>query len=742
MSANPAEHGSPRACASSAALTGHPARYAEIRADTERLAAPLSAEDQTVQSMPDASPAKWHRAHTTWFFERFVLCEHWRGYRPFDSDYDYLFNSYYEAVGQRHARDGRGLLTRPTAAEVSDYRRHVDGAMSELLESAAVKDSGVASLVELGLQHEQQHQELLLTDILHAFAQSPIVPGYACYRPCEAVAPPPLQFVEFAGGRVEIGHAGRAFAYDNESPRHEILLAPYRLANRLVTNAEWLEFIADGGYENPLLWLADGWRQVQEQGWRAPLYWREREGEWLAMSLAGLRPLERDAPVAHVSYYEANAFARWCGKRLPSEAEWEHAASAHDARVGNFRDDLYMRPLVAGRHPGFQFFGDVWEWTASPYTAYPGYRPAEGAVGEYNGKFMINQMVLRGGSCASPRGHLRATYRNFFYPHQRWQFSGLRLAEDATRSARQPRDPFLEDVWAGLAKPAKSLPSKYFYDGAGSELYERICELPEYYLTRTETRLLHGLAPELGARLQPGTALVEFGSGASVKTRILLEQLAGISLYIPVDISEESLKASTARIRRDFPQLVVHPIAGDFLTALSPPGKLASRPVLGFFPGSTIGNLSDDEAERFLRASRVLLGESGQFLVGLDLVKNMGELLRAYDDAEGITALFNRNLLVRINRELGAGIDPDSFAHRAVWNEPESRIEMHLVSQRAQSVVVRGRCFDFAQGETIHTENSRKYALDQFAGLAARAGWRLAQSWINPAPAYAVVLLC
>ncbi|HEX3429670.1 MAG TPA: ergothioneine biosynthesis protein EgtB [Rhizomicrobium sp.] len=738
MSFIPVENGPERSAQSVSAPELLAARYRAIRGETERLAASLSAEDQSVQSMPDASPAKWHRAHTTWFFECFVLSKHLPHYRPYNSGYNFLFNSYYEAVGERHARDRRGLLTRPSAREIGEYRRYVDRGICDLL-GAGDPAEAFSALVELGLQHEQQHQELLLTDVLHAFAQNPLFPAYAPFRTGNAQAAPSSALMSFDGGIVEIGHRGSAFCFDNELPRHEVLLAPFRLMNRLVTNAEWLAFIADGGYSTPAHWLADGWKCARQEHWQAPLYWRQRDGEWFAMTLSGLRPIDPDAPVCHVSYYEADAFARWLGRRLPSESEWEHAAEHLADTSGNFRDDGYLRPLPAGH--GFQLFGDVWEWTQSSYSPYPGYRTPEGAVAEYNGKFMVNQMVLRGGSCVSSRNHIRASYRNFFYPHQRWQFAGLRLAEDAPVRRRRSENSFLQDVRAGLAKPAKEIPSKYFYDAEGSRLYEEISELPEYYLTRTETLLLPEIAADLRPYLEAGTALVEFGSGASIKTRILLERLSAISLYVPVDIARESLTASAQRIRCDFPNLAVRAIAGDFLKPLTPPAELTSHAVLGFFPGSTIGNLSDEEARRFLRDSRTFLGEKARLIVGIDLVKDRATLLRAYDDDQGVTAAFNKNLLVRMNRELGATFEPEFFSHLALWNARESRIEMHLVSRMNQSLIVAGRCYDFAEGETIHTENSRKYTLKEFEKLAARAGWRVERSWQSAEPAYALVLL-
>ena len=401
-------------------------RYRAVRAATEALAAPLSPEDQNLQPMADASPVKWHRAHTGWFFETFVLKAR-EGYREFDPAFAVLFNSYYGAVGPRHARPERALLSRPSTAEVAAYRAHVDAAMESLL--AGTLDEGTRAIVELGLNHEEQHQELILTDILNAFARNPLKPAYGEFRAAPSSSLAPREFESFDGGLVEIGHAGEGFAFDNEGPRHQAMLIPFRLATTLVTNREWLEFMSAGGYREERYWLSDGWQCAQAEGWQAPLYWERRDSEWSSMTLAGLQPIDLDAPVAHISFYEADAFARFRGKRLPTEFEWEHAADSLDPNAGNFRNSGFLRSLPANGSGLQQMFGDVWEWTASAYSPYPGYRAADGAIGEYNGKFMINQMVLRGSSLATPAGHSRESYRNFFYPSARWQFSGLRLAE-------------------------------------------------------------------------------------------------------------------------------------------------------------------------------------------------------------------------------------------------------------------------------------------------------------------------
>ncbi len=404
-----------------------------VRAETDRLTAPLSDEDQIVQSMPDASPAKWHRAHVTWFFETFVLGRFVPGYAAFHPHYTFLFNSYYDAVGERHPRPQRGMLTRPAAADIAAYRSHVDDAMQDFIASARTSVwQDAAPLIVLGLHHEQQHQELILMDILHMFSQNSLNPAYQTWRAAPARKAPPLAWIDYPGGVREAGHAGGTFAFDNEGPNHDVLFRPYRLASRLVTNGEWLEFIEDGGYRRPEFWLADGWATATGEGWEAPLYWQQVDGAWLAMSLSGRQQINFQAPVCHVSYYEADAYARWAGKRLPTEAEWECAAAGLPVE-GNFVGSGLLRTAPAsGSGAGVpeQMFGDVWEWTQSAYSAYPGFRPVDGAVGEYNGKFMSNQMVLRGGACVTPDGHVRATYRNFFYPHMRWLFGGVRLADD------------------------------------------------------------------------------------------------------------------------------------------------------------------------------------------------------------------------------------------------------------------------------------------------------------------------
>jgi ergothioneine biosynthesis protein EgtB len=401
----------------------------ETRRHSLSLAAPLSPEDQVVQAHEDASPTKWHLAHVTWFFETFVLQRHLPGYRTFDDRFGYCFNSYYESEGARHPRPQRGLLTRPTHDEVRAYRAHVDAALDRMFAAGIGDEAESARLVEIGIHHEQQHQELLMTDILALFAKSPIRPAYREHAGMIAAhKTQPLRFMEHSGGIRQIGNRD-GFGWDNEYPRHDALLHPFALADRLVTNGEWLEFIEDGGYRQPLLWLSDGWARVQAEQWTAPLYWENHDGHWRAMTLEGFLPLDPAGPVCHVSYYEADAFARWAQARLPTEFEWESVAeNAGDppAATGALRP----QPAHSDSPMSHQMFGEVWQWTQSAYLPYPRYRPPPGALGEYNGKFMCSQQALRGSSCVTPSGHSRSSYRNFFYPWQRWQFMGLRLARD------------------------------------------------------------------------------------------------------------------------------------------------------------------------------------------------------------------------------------------------------------------------------------------------------------------------
>jgi len=411
-----------------------PARYERVRRLTEQLCDGLATEDYVVQSMPDVSPTKWHLAHTSWFFETFILKPHLPSYQEIDPQYAFLFNSYYVHAGERHCRAQRGYISRPTVAEVFDYRRHVDENMAALLETAdeALLDS-LDPLITIGMHHEQQHQELMLTDLKHVFGVNPLRPIYRERSDEQRGTAPALEWVEFDGGLHRIGHHGEGFAYDNEGPRHRQFVEPFRLANRLVTNGDYLAFMEDGGYRRPEMWLSLGWATAQENQWTEPFYWERRDERWYLFTLSGLREVDPDEPVCHLSYFEADAFARWAGARLPTEAEWEVAADTvpiegNLVEVGNFH------PIAAEPRPGsgalLQMYGDVWEWTQSQYTPYPGYRAPEGALGEYNGKFMCNQFVLRGGSCATSETHIRPTYRNFFPPDASWQFTGLRLARD------------------------------------------------------------------------------------------------------------------------------------------------------------------------------------------------------------------------------------------------------------------------------------------------------------------------
>ena len=698
--------------------------YLSLRSRTLELTAGLSAEDMTVQAMPDTSPAKWHLAHTTWFFETFVLRTYLPAYRVFDDSHAFLFNSYYEAVGARQPRAQRGHLTRPPLADVLAYREHVDRHMQLVFDCGAYP--GLEDIVRLGMAHEEQHQELLLMDILYLFAQSPLTPAYDRAWPL-APARGSAKFQAFPGGLVSIGDSGDGFAFDNERPRHKVWLEPFEIADRLVTNGEWLAFMADGGYARPELWLSDGWDQVRTNAWEAPLHWRRAGDAWHEVNLRGLTPIEPDAAVGHVSYYEANAYARWAHARLPTEAEWEVAA-----RSGRL----------------LQVDDTLWQWTASAYAPYPGFREAAGAVGEYNGKFMVNQMVLRGGASITPAGHSRPSYRNFFAPDKRWQFAGFRLARDAMRPSQgKPHEPefadreFAAHVITGLSRPQKALSPKYFYDAEGSRLFEEICRIQEYPLTRTETALLRDIAAQLAQSIDEDSVLVEFGSGASEKTRLLLDAAPQVTTYIPIDISQSALDAAASRIAAAYPRVAIVPVTADYTREFKLPDRARGRPIVGFFPGSTLGNFTHAEAVEFMRRLAVKLGAESRLILGVDLVKDPGVLVKAYDDAGGVTARFNKNLLIRINRELGGNFDVNAFEHLALWNADLQRVEMHLVSTVDQIVQAAGHSFAFKAGERLHTENSHKFTLESITRLAAEAGWTVLRHWCSTEHPFAVLEL-
>lgn len=411
-------------------------RYRSVRAQTIKLAEPLSVEDQVVQTIWFISPTKWHLAHTSWFFETFILRPHLPGYVPLSEEFNYLFNSYYNSVGEQFPQARRGMIARPGVAQVHAYRAHVDAAMSECLPGLSARDwEIVRGLLDVGLHHEQQHQELLVTDIKHVFAQNPLHPVYIDRAPTTPRPPEELRWRSFDEGVYEVGHHTTDFCFDNELPRHKTYIHGFELAHRPSTNAEFIAFMEDGGYSDPRHWLSDGWATVKQQEWEAPMYWERVDGRWHTMTLSGLLPVDPNEPVCHISYYEADAFATWAGARLPREHEWELAAVSSTQTSGDFLESAryHPSPSEAATTDFRALLGGVWEWTASPYTAYPGYRQAEGALGEYNGKFMCNTIVLRGGSCATPESHIRETYRNFFSPQTRWQFSGVRLAKDSSR---------------------------------------------------------------------------------------------------------------------------------------------------------------------------------------------------------------------------------------------------------------------------------------------------------------------
>nr|WP_312125761.1 ergothioneine biosynthesis protein EgtB [Brevundimonas sp.] len=699
------------------------ARYRAVRQRMLDLVEGLSAEDLSAQSMEDASPGKWHLAHTSWFFEAMILSRE-DGYQPFDPRFQRLFNSYYEALGERVDRYRRGLMTRPDLDDVLAYRRTIDQRMTDRLMHPLSEEE--TYLLELGLNHEQQHQELLVQDLTHLFSLNPLAPAAWSHEPRTApLQPPKGGRVSFEEGLVTIGSDPvDGFAFDNEMPRHRQWLNGYRLARDLVTQGDWLRFMADDGYARAEFWLADGWAKVQAEGWRAPAYWHQtKDGRWEVFGPTGVQAVDPSRPVRNISFYEADAYARWAGARLPTEAEWEHAATS--------RLDAFSNPDT-----------EVWQWTASDYAPYPGFRPTEGTASEYNGKFMANQMVLRGGSFATPRDHVRRGYRNFYYPHQRWAPTGLRLAYDMTQDDNETNRAFKADLIAGLSASPKAVPPKWFYDEAGSRLFEDITRLEAYYPTRQEAALLREIMPKWVEAFGPDAVLVEFGSGASEKTRIVLDEAAkNLATYVPLDISETALYEAADAIRADYPDLKVVPVVADFENLPELPEGLGQGRRIGFFPGSTIGNLDRVQAEALMSRARQMLGPDSYFILGTDLIKEEQTLVRAYDDPEGVTARFNKNLLVRANRDLGANFDVDAFSHRAVWNADEARVEMHLVATRPMQVTIDSVVFRFAAGETIHTESSRKFDKERVQALAASSGWMVKAFAAGPAPSVALSLL-
>ena len=696
--------------------------YRRVRARLPLLAAGLSAEDLTAQAMPEASPGKWHLGHVSWFFETMILARR-SDYVAFDERLNRLFNSYYEGLGERVDRAERGLMTRPSLDQVMAYRDEIDRRMEARL-AEGLGDGLERYLFDLGLNHEQQHQELFLMDMLSLMARSPLDPAaYEAEPRASAVQGRRGGWGSFEGGLTEIGAGDEGFAFDNERPAHRVWLEPYSLAADLTTNADWIEFIDDDGYRRPEFWLSDGWARVKTEGWAAPLYWRQEAAGWSVMTLAGRRPVDPAAPVRHVSFYEADAFARWSGRRLPTEGEWEHAARSDPAAFSNLS-------------------GEVWQWTGSAYAPYPGFCPTEGTAAEYNGKFMANQMVLRGGAFATPEGHARPSYRNFYYPHQRWMFAGVRLAADgALIEETGAHDAFRQDMIDGLSRRVKALPPKWFYDAEGSRLFEEITRLPEYYPTRQEAALLRRVAPKWAGRFGPDAVLVELGSGASEKTRIVLDAARDLAAYVPIDISASALNEAAERIRADYPGLKVLPVVGDFEHLSPPPGEAGQGRRIGFFPGSTIGNLMPEAAIALLRSAREVLGEGSLFILGVDLVKSPEVLVAAYDDAQGVTAAFNRNLLVRANRDLGMDFEPEAFDHVALWNPEHSRMEMHLKATRPMTVRLGKLAFRFNAGETVHTESSRKFDEASVKVLAQAAGWGLEAFEVGPDPAVGLALL-
>ena len=751
----------------------HP--YGAVRAATEALCSGLPAEDLVVQSMPDASPLKWHLAHTSWFFENFVLAGDGR-YRPFHPRFNFLFNSYYEAVGERWQRAERGVLSRPTVDEVRAYRRHVDGHLRELLPRV---NETMAGVIELGLHHEEQHQELILTDVKHMLSLNPLEPIYRDTPRATALEtgePPPLHFIGFDEGIRECGFDGDGFAFDNERPRHRQLQPAFAIASRLTSAGEFLDFIADGGYTRPELWLSDGWAAVQQHGWRAPLYWRRGDGngsdpnsdpnsddDWHCFTLGGWRRVARGEPVCHVSYLRSRRL-RALGRRPP--ADGARVGDGLGARVARQRQLRRERPLSSRDRARRRPCADVRRGVAVDRQRLLAL-PRLSRAARRARRIQRQVHVQPAGAARRLVRHAPTTHARhlpqllpcrrplaIFGPSAGERRDMMNLARttlpsrftliDADREARV--SDFADEVRDGLSARRKRLSCRHLYDAAGSQLFEEICALPEYYLTRAELSILRAHAGEIAQLCDRDTALVELGSGSSTKTRTLIEALLerhGRLRYVPIDISRSMLADSSRALLDDYPALEIVGVAAEYRAGLELLRDQRDQAKLILWLGSNVGNFQRGEAARFLRSLRATMGARDRLLVGIDLRKAASVLEPAYDDAAGVTARFNLNLLARINRELDGEFDLSKFTHQARWNDHLGRMEMHLVSRAKQRVSIGalGLQVQFADGERIHTECSYKYSPRQIDRLASDAGLVIERRWLDDKKQFSVNLM-